>query len=577
MKRTTKKMKAFHRIFRIRLIIVAALFGLVGVVIVARAVQLQMLDHEFLSKQGDSRHIRVEALTAHRGMITDRNGEPLAVSTPVDSIWANPSELLKATDRLPELAVALNRSEDWLVRRVTGNSSRQFLWLQRHMPPDRALAVMALKLPGVASRREYRRYYPAGEVTGHVIGFTNVDDSGQEGLELAYNPWLTGTSGAKRVLRDRLGRTIEDVEGIDPPNPGRDLKSSIDLRIQYLAYRSLKNAVSEHGASSGSVVVLDVESGEVLAIVNQPGYNPNDRSQYSVGRYINRAATDIFEPGSSFKPFIVAAALESGRYHSESILDTSPGHFNVGSKTIKDKHNLGRISITTVLTKSSNVGASRISLSLEREQLWSVLDSFGIGHLTSSGFPGESAGLMTHYDQWREIRQAVMAYGYGLSVTPLQLAHAYSILGTGGLSRPVSLLAVDTRPVEERVISRETAETVVQMMETVVGPEGTAKKAKVRGFSVAGKTGTAHKAVAGGYDTRLYTAVFAGLAPATRPRLAIVVVVDEPSNGQFYGGAVAAPVFSEVAAGALRVLGVPPDAAPDAKPVMPVLQAMSQP
>ena len=577
MTRTTKKMKSFQRTFRIRLILVAGIFALVAVTLIARAVQLQWLDHEFLSKQGESRHLRVEKLSAPRGMITDRNGEPLAVSTPVDSIWANPSELLKATDRFPELAAALDRTEDWLVRRVTGNSSKQFLYLQRHMPPERAQAVMALKLPGVATQREYRRYYPAGEVTGHITGFTSVDDAGQEGLELAYDPWLTGIPGAKVVLRDRYGRTIEDVEGIRPPSPGRDLRSSIDLRIQYLAYRSLKQAVRDHGADSGSVVVLDIESGEVLAMVNQPGYNPNDRSQYSVGRYLNRAATDIFEPGSSFKPLVVAAALESGRFHYGSIVDTGPGEFKVGNKTIKDKHPLGRIPLETVLTKSSNVGASRISLSLDREQLWGVLDGLGIGHLTSSGFPGESAGLMNHHEKWRQVWQAVMAYGYGVSVTTIQLAHAYSVLGSGGVSRPVSLLAVEKRPDEEQVISRASAEAVVQMMQTVVGPEGTAKKAKVPGYTVAGKTGTAHKAVGGSYDTNRYTAVFAGLIPAKRPRLSIVVVVHEPSNGQFYGGAVAAPVFAEVSAGAMRVLGVPPDETQELEPVQPVIQAMRQP
>ncbi|MGB5544223.1 MAG: penicillin-binding transpeptidase domain-containing protein, partial [Gammaproteobacteria bacterium] len=350
-----------------------------------------------------------------------------------------------------------------------------------------------------------------------------------------------------------------------------------DLRIQYMAYRALKTAVQEHAARAGSVVILDVATGEVLAMVNQPGYNPNDRRRFDVSRFRNQAATDLFEPGSSFKPFIIAAALESDRYAADSFIDTSPGYIMVGAKTIEDPHNLGRIPITTVLTRSSNVGASRIALSLDGQQLWTVLEGFGFGELTSSGFPGESAGLLNHYEHWREIGQAVLAYGYGLSVTPLQLAQAYAILGAGGLQRPVSLIAVDQPPAATRVISAATASTVIAMMETVVGPDGTARKAKLAGYRTAGKTGTVRKATAGGYSESRYTAVFGGLVPASNPRLAIVVAVHEPSRGVYYGGEVAAPVFADVAAGALRVLGVPPDEEPADTADQRVIQAMSQP
>lgn len=568
----------FSRRFVRRLATVAILFGLAGAAIIARAVQLQLLDQEFLAREGDARHLRVAAIAAHRGMITDRHGEPLAVSTPVDSLWANPSELVGATDRLSELAEALHWPRDRLLELVTRNSGREFVYLVRHMPPRRAAEVLALGVPGVYSQREYRRYYPAGEVTGHVIGFTDVDDQGQEGLELAYDPWLAGVPGSKRVLRDRLGRAIEDVESIRAPAPGRDLRTSLDLRLQYVTYRALMRAVETNRAKAGSAVVLDVDTGEVLAMANQPGFNPNDRRQYQASRFRNQAATDIFEPGSSIKPFIMAAALESGRYRPDSVLDTSPGYIVVGAKTIEDEHNLGRIPITTVLTKSSNVGASRIALSLEPEQLWSVLDAFGIGHLTASGFPGESAGLLTHYQHWREIGQATLAYGYGLSVTTLQLADAFAILGSGGLSHPVTLVAVEDGPDEPtRVISRDTARAVLSMLETVVSPEGTARKAAVPGYRIAGKTGTAHKATAGGYSEKRYTSVFGGLAPASRAKLAVVVVIHEPSAGKYYAGDVAAPAFAEIVAGALRILGVPPDQVPLAPKEPRIIQAMRQP
>jgi len=575
MKRGAETKQQTARRFVGRLTLVGVFFSLLAVSLIARAVHLQVFNKDFLNHQADTRHLRTERISAHRGTITDRNGEPLAISTPVDSIWANPKELAPAVDRVPQLARLLGIDPQQLIRRVTRSMDKEFLYLKRHLSPEQAQLVLDLKLPGVNVQREYRRYYPAGEVTGHLVGFTNIDDAGQEGLELAFNHWLAGESGAKRVLKDRLGRSVENVESIRPPHHGKDLQTSIDLRIQYLAYRTLKAAIRQHNAESGSIVILDVKTGEVLAIVNQPTYNPNDRSQFSAARYRNRAITDIFEPGSSIKPLVVAAALESGDYRPSSIVDTAPGFVVVGPKRIEDSRNLGRISLTTILARSSNVGVTKLAMSLEPDQLWNTMTRFGLGTLTSSGFPGESAGLLTHFNHWRPISQATLAYGYGVSVTPLQLAQAYSVLGSDGVFRPISLVALDAPAEGEQVLAAESAAAVRRMLEEVVRPGGTGTKAAVTGYRIAGKTGTAWKFAAGGYSEDKYISIFAGLAPASDPRLAAVVVIDEPTGELYYGSDVAAPVFSDVVSESLRLLAIPPDAMPARDPGS-IMQAMSQ-
>ncbi len=538
---------------------VLVLFAAAGLALVVRSIQLQVHQHERYDRLADARHLRVATISAHRGAITDRNGEPLAVSTPVDSIWAHPGALNQAPERLDELAHALGKDPEWLKRKVTRNSEREFIYLARHKTPAEAARILALELPGVDVQREYQRYYPSAEVAAHVLGFTNIDDVGQEGLELAYDHFLTGKPGAKRIQRDNLGQPVKDVESIRAASPGGTLVTSLDLGIQYIAYRELKTACKRHAAQSCSVVALDVNTGEVLAMANQPAYNPNNRSKVSADRFRNRAVTDILEPGSSIKPLVLAGALETDAYRPETVIDTAPGFMTVGPKVIEDTRNHGEISLTTVLTRSSNVGATKVALSLEAEHLWSVLNRFGLGQLTNSGFPGESSGLLNSYVHWRQISQATLAYGYGLSVTPLQLARAYAAIGAGGLSYPVTFVRRDNPMAPTRVLAPENARALIDMMETVVDDGGTGQRAAVPGYRVAGKTGTSWKFRSGGYSTDKYNAVFAGLIPASNPRLAIVVVIDEPKGDVYYGGDVAAPVFARVAAGAMRLMAVPPD------------------
>ena len=558
MSRGEKSGRVEWRRGRTTLMIVAFVLG--GLVLEGRVLYLQGPQKEFLAAQGDDRYLRTVEIAAHRGTITDRHGEPLAVSTPVDSIWADPGDLAPALGRLPELAEVVEVDEDWLVRQITSNLDREFVYLRRHLPPEHAARVLQLGIPGVSTFREYRRYYPAGEVVGHLLGFTNIDDVGQEGLEFEFDYWLRGQNGSKRVLRDRLGRIVEDVELVKPARPGRTLRASLDLRLQYLAYRELKQAVAENDAISGSVVMLDPATGEVLAMVNQPSYNPNNRTQLDPSRYRNRAITDIFEPGSSIKPFVVAAALESGLYRPDSIIDTSPGSLWLDGRVItKDTNDLGEIDLTTILARSSNVGAAKLALQLDQAHLWSTLSRLGLGRVTESGFPGESAGVLQDVHYWNPVGQATLSYGYGISVTALQLAQAYAAIAAAGVRRPVSLLALDEAEEGEQVLSARTAVTLQRMLETVVA-RGTGRRAAVANFRVAGKTGTAWKSGNGGYFGDRYLAVFGGFAPVSDPRLVTVVVIDEPRGAAYYGGEVAAPVFSRIVAGALRVLSVPPDA-----------------
>jgi len=573
------------------------LFGLLACsagALVWRAVNLQLVDNGFLLSKGAKNFSRVIAIAAHRGTITDRYGEPLAVSTPVDSVWVNPKELIGAlspsadaaadskprvvdSDQLTQLAKALKQDRQELARRITSNADREFLYLARHRQPAEGAKIKALGIPGVYLAREYRRYYPSGEVAGHILGFTNVDDAGQEGLELAFDHWLAGEDGAKRVIQDRLGRAV-DVDSVSAARPGRDLVLSIDLRIQYLAYRELKAAIRKQRARAGSVVILDVTTGEVLAMVNQPAYNPNDREQLSAKTYRNRAVTDIIEPGSTIKPVFVAAGLASGKYRENSVIDTSPGYMKVGATIFEDeKGSLGRVDLATILARSSNVGMGMLALSLEPEQMWNTLNRFGFGQVTTSGFPGESAGLLSHYSHWRPVGIFTMSHGYGLSVTPLQLTHAYATLGALGVFRPVSFLRVEGTPAGVQALDQKVSRELIHLLEAVVVSEGgTGFRAAIPGYRVSGKTGTAWKATAGGYSTDKYMAVFGGVAPATNPKLAAVVVIDEPSAGHYMGGDVAAPVFSEVVGGALRLLAVPPDQSISSFDEMQPLQAQSQ-
>jgi cell division protein FtsI (penicillin-binding protein 3) len=543
--------------FRGRLRFVLFAFMAVAILLAARAVYLQLFNDDFLQDQ--ARFTRVRKVLAHRGSIYDRNMEPLAVTTPVDSVWVCPPEIQGSIDQIPLLARALHRPPREIAKLIARASDRKFVYLARHMQPEDAYNVKALGIPGVYLLREYRRFYTSGEVAAHLLGFTRqYEDKGQEGLELAFDPTLSARPGAKRVIQDSRGHTIEDLESIVAARPGEDLITSIDLRIQYLAYRELKAAVLEHHAKSGSMVIIDIDTGEVLAMVNQPFYNPNVREQFAPARFRNRAATDVFEPGSSIKPFVAAAALATGRYHASTVIDTSPGYFVVGGKTIRDKHNLGPVTLTRVIAQSSNVGMARMSLTLSPETVWKTLGAFGFGESTESGFPGEGLGKVPDEEKGK-LRLAVSSYGYGLSVTPLQLTRAYAILGAGGIRRPVSLQRVEA-PVEgRRVISEAVAREMRTMMEEVVSQSGTGNRAALAGYRVAGKTGTAWKAANGGYSTDKYVAVFGGVVPASRPKLAAVVVINEPSGNEYYGGDVAAPVFAKVLSGALRLMAVAPD------------------
>jgi cell division protein FtsI (penicillin-binding protein 3) len=571
-------------------------------VLLSRAVYLQVLDKKFLQEQGDMRHVGDVTVSAYRGLIKDRNGAPLAISAPVESIGVNPKELKvvspqesssaetelvkrlgKRLDKsqkeelnvslLQEKLLKIQKMEEILTlpkgkitTLLAEDSKRQFVYVVRRVNPQLGDQIKELKIAGVYFEREFKRFYPAGEVSAHLVGFTDADDIGQTGLEAAFEKQLKGIPGSKRVIRDGLRRVIDDVENIKDPIAGKNLELSIDQRIQYLAYKELQLAVNANKAKSAVLVVLDAKSGEILAAVNQPTFNPNTRKNLKESLYRNRAMTDVFEPGSTIKPFVVAAGLDGGYIKPNQIFETH-GVYAVGSHTVKDVHNYGTLDLTGVLKKSSNVGVTQIALKMPPQYFWEIYKNLGFGTSAGSGFPGEANGSLSDYHQWKDFDRAVLSFGYGLSASALQVARAYTALADDGILHSVSLFKRDEDTGAQRVFTAKTAKSVRAMMETVITKEGTAYEARVDGYTVAGKTGTVKKASAGGYTSNSYFAVFAGMAPAKDPRLIIVVMIDEPSAGQYYGGLVSAPVFSKVMSGALRILGV----APDQKETMPVL------
>ena len=545
---------------RFRAPIVFGILLLLFLVLVGRSLYLQWIDNAFLQEQGSSRYSREIELPAHRGRIVDRAGEPLAISTPVKSIWAFPGQVDATPEKLAQLARVLETTPKALAKKL--EDGNDFVFLAKQVPPEVAERVAVLKIKGVHDQNEYRRFYPVGEMASHIVGFTGDHDVGQEGIELTQQEWLGGKPGSRRVLINRRGEVVEDVESIRAPQPGRDLALSIDARLQYLAFRELKSAVEANRAKAGGLVILDAQTGEILALANWPTYNPNARNRVAREKMRNRALTDVFEPGSTLKPFTIAAALESGAVRPDTVIQTAPGSLTIGPNTIHDAHPSGALTVEQVIQKSSNVGAAKIALSLPPSTMWQMLSDTGFGAAPNTGFPGEVAGRLRPAKTWKPIEQATMAYGHGISVNLVQLARAYTVFASEGQLKPATLFKAGSSVAGRPVLKAETALAVRHMLELAVQPGGTAPKAQVPSYRVAGKTGTAHKLEGRGY-TNKYVSSFVGFAPASAPRLIVAVMIDEPSAGAHYGGEVAAPVFSTVMGSALRTLGTPPDAPGD--------------
>jgi cell division protein FtsI (penicillin-binding protein 3) len=544
-------------VWRARVVLIALVAGF-GV-LAGRAIWLQAVRTDFLQEKGDARYSRVLEIPATRGRILDRNGEALAVSTPVKSVWAIPGDFSAPGSERRKLAALLSLSKTELDKKLA-DTGKDFVYLKRQVPPETAAAVHALGLKGVHEHPEYRRYYPGGEVTAHLIGFTGVDDTGQEGIELAHQATLAGRPGSRRVIRDRLGRIVEDVESIRAGQDGSDLRLSIDSKIQSLAYGALKAAVERNRAKAGAVIVLDVRTGEVLALANSPSYNPNNRARLTGAQLRNRVITDLFEPGSTLKPFTVALALETGKVNASTVVHTAPGRMTLAKYTIRDVHPAPALTVAEVLARSSNVGSAKLALALPREAMWDLFRRVGFGAAPELGFPGAAAGKLRPHKSWRPVEQATLGYGMGMSLSLAQLARAYSVFARDGELVPLTLVKTGAAVSGEKVLSAETARAVRAMLEASVQPSATGPKARIMGWRVAGKTGTAHKQENGSYAPDKYLSSFVGLAPVSAPRLVVAVMIDEPSAGQHYGGAVAAPVFAQVMQGALRLLNVPHDA-----------------
>nr|WP_191622488.1 penicillin-binding transpeptidase domain-containing protein [Pseudomonas fluorescens] len=570
-------MKLKGALYPWRFRVVIGLLALMVGAICWRIIDLQVVDRDFLKGQGDARSLRHISIPAHRGLITDRNGEPLAVSTPVTTLWANPKEMQADKARWPGLAAALGQDPQKLTERLTKLAGKEFIYLVRGLTPEKGQQILDLKVPGVYGLEEFRRFYPAGDVTAHMVGFTDLDDHGREGVELAYDEWLAGVPGKRQVIKDRRGRLIKDIQVTKNAKAGKTLALSIDLRLQYLATRELRNAIAEQEAKAGSLVIMDVKTGEVLAMVNQPTYNPNNRRSMFPAAMRNRAIIDVFEPGSTVKPLSMSAALESGRWKPTDKVEVYPGSLQIGRYTIKDvSRSEGPIlDLTGILINSSNVGMSKIAFDIGGEAIYRVMSQLGLGQYTGLGFPGERVGNLPNHREWRKAETATLSYGYGLSVTALQLVHAYAALANDGKMVPLSILKVDGAPETTQVVPQETAETIQGMLQQVIEAPRGVYRAQVPFYHVGGKSGTARKATVGskGYTENAYRSLFAGFGPMSDPRYAIVVVIDEPSKGGYFGGLVSAPVFSKVMSGTLRLMNIPPDNLPPPAPAAPEQQA----